>query len=91
MNDFIPTIELDLEEESNILINLESDNEITLSLDEGSLPDPYHGEYIVYPKVDVKQKLETKNKSMSDDVTVMEIPNSEVSNESGTTFIIGGM
>lgn len=81
MEDYVPTIELKVEQEK----------EVVLKLDEGSMPDPYHGEYIIYPKVDMEQQLKTKNKSMSDNVTVMEIPVSEVSNESGTTFIIGGM
>lgn len=81
MEDYVPTIELKVEQEK----------ELVLKLDEGSMPDPYNGEYIIYPKVDMEQQLKTKNKSMSDNVTVMEIPVSEVSNESGTTFIIGGM
>lgn len=81
MEDYVPTIELKVEQEK----------EVVLKLDEGSMPDQYHGEYIIYPKVDMEQQLKTKNKSMSDNVTVMEIPVSEVSNESGTTFIIGGM
>lgn len=49
--------------------------------------DYYRGEYIVTPKV-VSQSLETKNKVMSDDVTVLEIPYFETSNESGTTVYI---
>lgn len=53
------------------------------------LPD-YKGEYEVTPK-ETQQVLQTKNKSMADDITVKEIPTYEVSNNAGTTFIIGGM
>jgi len=52
----------------------------------GRLPN-YDGYYIVTPKI-TEQKLDTKNKSMIDDVTVLEIPTDEVGNEFGTTFAI---
>lgn len=48
---------------------------------------PYLGPYRFIPKT-FEQKLETKNKLMSDDVTCEEIPYIEVSNEYGTTTII---
>lgn len=51
---------------------------------------PYTGDYEVIPKV-IDQVLETKNLSMTDNVTVMEIPTHEVSNDYGTTIIIGGI
>lgn len=47
----------------------------------GRLPN-YEGSYSVIPKV-YEQTLETANKSMTDDVTVEEIPYSETSNPSG--------
>lgn len=62
---------------------------IEIGIDEGSggkLPT-YDGEYIVTPKAFVEQTLETKNKSMTDDVTVLEIPYSEVSNPEGGTTV----
>lgn len=49
--------------------------------------DPYLGPYEVTPQV-YEQTLETKNKSMRDDVTVYEIPYAEVSNIYGTTVVI---
>lgn len=49
--------------------------------------DPYTGEYEVTPKRQ-EQKLLTKGKNMTDDVTVHEVPWAEVSNPSGTTVII---
>lgn len=52
--------------------------------------DTYKGDYEVIPKVN-KQVLETKNKTMTDDVTVLEIPFSSVDNLSGgQTITIGG-
>ena len=55
----------------------------------GQLP-PYGGEYVVTPKPFIEQTLETKNKSMSDDVTVLEIPYSVVTNpQGGKTANIG--
>lgn len=51
---------------------------------------PYIGQYEVIPKT-FEQILETKNLGMTDDVTVKEIPTHEVSNNFGTTIIIGGI
>jgi hypothetical protein len=51
---------------------------------------PYQGEYVVEPSLESNIVLATKNRSMSDDVTVLEIPQYEVSNSAGgITFIIG--
>ena len=43
----------------------------------------YTGEYIVIPKADTQQILETQNKLMLDDVTVTEVPYFETSNVAG--------
>ena len=49
--------------------------------------DPYEGEYVVIPKRrDIV--LDTRNKTMRDDVTVKEVPYAETSNQYGTTYII---
>lgn len=50
-------------------------------------PPPYEGPYTVIPKT-VDQILETAMKTMTDDVTVKEIPYAEVSNVYGTTVTI---
>lgn len=51
--------------------------------------EPYEGEYIIKPTVD-DQMLETKNKLMEDDVTVLAIPYFETSNiANGLTVYIG--
>lgn len=53
-------------------------------------PLPYYeGEYVITPTFE-KQVLETKQKSMSDDVTVEKITTLEVDNEAGgVTYIFG--
>ena len=50
----------------------------------------YDGEYIVTPIPYDSQTLETKDKLMADDVTVLAIPYYETSNISGITVYIGG-
>ena len=50
----------------------------------------YEGEYVVTPKVESDSVLFTNGKQMRQDVTVLKIPQFEVSNESGgKTLIIG--
>lgn len=50
----------------------------------------YDGSYEITPLAYEAQTLETKDKSMTADLTVLEIPIYEVSNEYGTTINIGG-
>lgn len=50
--------------------------------------DPYLGPYEVTPLAWQEQVLATKDKNMTDDVTVFEIPYDEVSNPDGTTVVI---
>lgn len=50
----------------------------------------YDGEYVVTPKPFVEQTLETREKLMINDVTVLSIPYYETSNISGITIYIGG-
>lgn len=52
--------------------------------------ETYEGDYNVIPKT-AEQELYTKNKMMKDDVTVQKIPYHEVSNQTGTTVVIGGI
>lgn len=49
--------------------------------------EPYTGEYVLTPKT-TAQTIDTAKKRMTDDVTVLEIPYAETSNESGTTVVI---
>lgn len=52
--------------------------------------EPYDGEYDVTPKVSTPVVLQTEGKTMKKDVTVLKIPQFEVSNpEGGKTLIIG--
>lgn len=51
---------------------------------------PYEGDYSVVPKVVSDVTLPTDGKQMKSDVTVLKIPQYEVSNDAGgKTFIIG--
>lgn len=53
--------------------------------------DIYDGDYIVTPKASEQTVLQTRAKAMIDDVTVLEIPYTSVSNLSGgNTVTIGG-
>lgn len=53
------------------------------------IPEFYAGEYAVVPTFDA-QTLQTKSKTMKDDVTVQSIPVSEVTNpQNGITVTIG--
>lgn len=66
-----------------------SKNSIVATIQRGSSAEYYTGEYVVTPSVQ-EQILETRNKVMSNDVTVEEIPYYETSNEhGGYTVIIG--
>ena len=50
--------------------------------------DHYDGEYIVTPKAWEETLLETKNKVLTDNVRVLEVPYDEISNSTGTTVVI---
>ena len=75
------SIDMEMAEETEV---------IEFGINSGDGLKPYTGDYDVIPKV-VDQVLETKNLGMTDDVTVKEIPMHEVSNDYGTTIIIGGI
>lgn len=62
------------------------ENEYTIVYGE----ETYEGDYIVEPDF-VEQVLETKNKIMSDNVSVLKIRVSETANQYGTTIYIGKM
>lgn len=49
----------------------------------------YEGDYIVTPKTDEEVVLNTSDKLLTDDITVLEIPYYETSNVSGYTVYIG--
>lgn len=84
---------------SDLKFTLDSANNLSFSLgnDENmafgiSTPhvidaDVYDDAYEITPKT-YTQKLETKSKLMKDDITVLEIPYFETSNEDGTTVYI---
>ena len=49
----------------------------------------YHGDYIVTPKANEEVVLETSDKILTDDVTVLKIPYFETHNDYGETIYIG--
>ena len=51
--------------------------------------DKYEGPYTVTPKADAVQTLETRAKTMEDDVTVLAIPYYQTGNLYGDTVYIG--
>lgn len=64
--------------------------EITVSDGSGGRLPTYEGDYSVTPKVS-EIVLPTKNKSMTDDVTVFQIPYHEVENPSGGLTVTIGL
>lgn len=66
---------------------LEVSFEISVSAVGGN---PYTGDYWVTPKIYTPVTLPTKSKTMKDDVTVLKIPQYEVSNEAGGNTLIMG-
>lgn len=79
-------ITISLQEEIPIIISLQEEvveadfGEVSV-IHSCDLPI-YDGDYIVTPKAE-EQELETANKILTDNVTVLEIPYTEVSNISG--------
>lgn len=80
--------EYDLEFDDGASYDVELDTVIKVVTITG---DMYEGPYEVTPTLET-QMLATRNKTMSDDVTVFEIPYAEVGNTAGgTTVTIGGI
>lgn len=72
-----------------LTFTIEESPELIFEIDEVTVVDhdPYEGPYLVIPKR-VDQILDTKHKTMRQDVTVTEVPWTETSNQYGTTYII---
>ena len=84
-------LQLKIEHEIPLDVDLSIEGQLELTIDEGGgSPLPYYdGSYQVVPRK-IEQVLDTKNKSMRDDVTVNAINYSEVSNpQGGKTVNIG--
>lgn len=58
----------------------------TLDILPSAQPEAYEGEHVVVPKM-YEQTLETKNKFVREDITVLQIPYFETSNEAGGTTV----
>ena len=81
--------------EQNSVIPLRVSSEetvIPLTVDAGGGSEYpfYHGPTIVTPRVRESVELETRNKVVTSDIVVNEIPYFETSNPKGITFVIGG-
>ena len=74
----LPDIYMELNADSTVKIDFDVGIEYGQG---GRLPD-YHGSYEVTPKLE-DQTLLTKDKSMTDNVVVKEVPVARVSNPSG--------
>lgn len=84
-------IPLKVKDSTTIGLSVKNFTTIGLKIKEsgGGLLPVYTGETVVTPKT-VAQNLETANKSVLSDITVLEIPYFETSNVKGKTAIIGG-
>lgn len=75
--------------ERYIDVTLQLDNvdlDIELSQNKGGLLPPYEGEYTITPKI-AEQVLATKNKTTTDNITVLAVPYSEVTNPQGGSTV----
>lgn len=78
-----------LKRKENLIGILSEPHELTCVIDKSAVVSYYEGDYEITPTV-YSQNMPTKNKTMYDDVTVLEIPYYETSNEyGGYTVIIG--
>lgn len=75
--------------------DIDIDNDLSYDLEENSIIDwkyidypIYKDDYIVTPKARESQVLETEGKLMKENLTVLEVPYFETSNEYGTTIYI---
>lgn len=59
-----------------------------VSVGSAFVPDIYDGDYIIVPKADEEQELQTKDKLLKENVTVKAVPYYEVSNLTGNTVFI---
>lgn len=73
-------IDVDLLESSGSDLDAEFEVGTIIYIEGGA---PYEGPYVVRPKAYEPQILETKNKSMRDDVTVLKVPYQAVTNIQG--------
>lgn len=86
-------VKVDVSIDNEINIEAVQDESIEMTLDvaivEGTGGEPYEGEYIITPLPYQETILQTKDKILSEDIRVLEIPYFETSNVSGLTIYIG--
>lgn len=88
-------IDVSVEEQTELRVDVTETSSIDVDIKDvvyikgsGGDYDFYTGKYKVTPS-NQNQILKTQDKVMRDNVTVSKIPTYEVSNEFGTTFVIG--
>ena len=82
------TKSLSLEGRLKVENTLHLDGNVIIGGGSGQTYPYYDGEYVVTPLAFQETILETDEKVMRDDVTVLEVPYNETSNEYGTTVSI---
>ncbi len=87
-----PTYQVEVsEQDQTFSVSSENVQEIDAELSEAIQivsTNLYQGEYIVIPKAQNEVVLETRNKTMADNVTVRKVPYYETSNITGETVYI---
>lgn len=80
-----------LDDEEELLLTLDEDEELLLTLEDYASSYPiYDGDYVVTPRLNEEQVLETANKVMADNVTVNPVPVTITVNPyNGKTVVIG--
>ena len=74
---------------NSVIEKFDIELEIGTIISQGEFPE-YEGDYKITPKV-TEQVLETKNKSLLDNITVFQIPYASVSNPSGGNTVTIGL
>lgn len=78
-------------EDDGYNVDISDDKNVAVNIDVAILhpyESDYEGVYTVTPKVHTETVLPTTGKTLSDDVTVLEIPYYETTGEHGTTIYI---
>ena len=72
-------------------VSMSKDREIAIGMEESIQiihADTYQGDYVVIPKADEETILETRDKTLTDNVTVTKVPFFETHSDTGTTVFI---
>ena len=79
------------EQDETYAVKIRADETVDVTMEESIQivqADMYDGDYIVIPKAHEETILETRDKTMTDNVTVRRVPYYETHSETGTTVFI---